>query len=114
MVLGVLAGALQYLNQATFTFGPPWRDVITFGLYVVAIIGVSPLSHQTFRNALHLPPGLATLVTVIATVLAAAILTFHGLSPQAKGGLEGVLAFLAFIGFGAAPVPAPAAAVLTK
>lgn len=114
VILGLIGGVLEYLNQASFGLQAPWAQVITFGLYVLAVIGVSPLVHSAFRNALHLTPAEATVITSLAALLAAAITTF-GLSGEVKGILEGVLAFLAFVGFGPAvlnvtPTPAPAPA----
>lgn len=112
VVLGLVGGVLEYLNQASFHLQPPWGQVVTFGLYGLAVFGVSPLAHNAFRNALHISTQLATAITGIAALMAAAITTFS-LSPTTKGILEGVLAFLAFAGFGPAfsSSPAPAGVV---
>lgn len=113
LVLGLVGGVLEYLNQASFHLVQPWNQVVTYGLFVVAVFGVSPLVHSAFRNALHISTQLGVAITVAATLLAAAITTFS-LSHDVKGILVGVVAFLAFIGFGpatgvvpVAPAPAP-------
>lgn len=105
VVLGLLGGVLQYLNQASFGFQHPWDQLITFGLYVVPLFGASVLTGAAFRSALHLSPAVTTLVTTIAAALAAAITTF-GWTGEVRGIAEGILAFLAFVGFGAAPAAA--------
>jgi hypothetical protein len=108
VVLGLVGGVLEYLAQATFHIEAPWQQVIVFGLYVIGIFGVSPLTHGAFRNALHISVALGTSITVGAAVLAAGITTFS-MSPDLKGILEGVLAFLAFVGFGPVATPVPPA-----
>jgi hypothetical protein len=104
LILGLVGGVLAYLNQASFAFQPPWNQVITFGLYALAVIGISPLVHGAFRSALHVSVTTATSITTLAALLAAGITTFS-MGADAKGVLEGILAFLAFVGF------APATAV---
>lgn len=110
LVLGLLGGVLEYLNTNTFGFTAPWREVITYGLYALAVIGVSPLVHSAFRNALHLSAGVSVTITILATLLAAAITTFSGMSLELQGILQGVVAFLAFVGFG----PAAASVLAAK
>jgi hypothetical protein len=111
VILGLVGGILEYLNQASFHLASPWGQVITFGLYAVGVFGVSPLIHNAFRNALHISPQLATVITILLTLLAAAITTFS-ISADVKGVLEGIVAFAAFVGFGPAlgVLPGPAAA----
>lgn len=108
VLLGLIGGLLEYLNQASFHLQQPWNQLITFGLYVIAVVGVSPLVHNAFRNALHLSTQLATFITVIAAITATAITTFS-MGQVTKGLLEGILAFLAFVGFGPSEsiVPTP-------
>lgn len=106
VVLGLVAGVLEYLNQnisqGLFHFGGPWPQVIAFGLFVLGVIGVSPLVHSAFRSALHLSPGLAAAITAVLTILAAAVTTFS-LNHEVKGIILAIIAFAAFAGFGAAP-----------
>jgi hypothetical protein len=101
VVLGLCGGALEFLNQSDLGFIAPWNQLITFGVYALAIFGVSPLVGSAFRNALHVSPALATTITTLAATLAASITTFS-MSADLKGILEGILAFLAFVGFGPA------------
>lgn len=103
VALGSVAGVLEYLNQATFHLGAPWTGLITYGLFVLAVFGVSPLVHNAFRNALHLSPQLATLIAAALSAIAAAVTKVHG--QTLRGVLEAIITFAGYVGFGATSGP---------
>lgn len=111
VVLGLLGGVLEYLNQATFGFPHPWDQLITFGLFIIPLLGATVLVGPQFQAALHLPASVVTAIGVVMAALAAAVTTFS-LSGGVKGLIEGLIAFLLFAGFNPVPViPVPPAPV---
>jgi hypothetical protein len=101
VVLALVGGVLQVLNQTSFHFAASWHELIVFGLLVITGIGISPLVGPSFRNALHLTLAATTTITVIVMVLAAAVQTLS-LDASLKGIINGILTVLAGLGFGAA------------
>ena len=89
LVLGLLGGVLEFLNQQTFHFAAPWPGVIAYGLLIVGLLGVSPLVGKAFVTALKLPVSVSVGLTIAATALTAAITTFD-ISGVLKGVLLGV------------------------
>ena len=116
VILAVLAGFLQVLNQTTYGFAAPWHTLVTYVLVVLSAVGISPLVGTAFRqalaNALHVSGTVFTILTVIAMAVTAALQTFT-LDSTTYGILAGIVTVLAGLGFGpnavAPPPPAPAA-----
>jgi hypothetical protein len=106
LALGLGGGVLQYLNQTSLHLGNPWHEYVTFGLYALAVIGVSPLVGTSFKTALNLTVKQATAITIVASLLAAWLSTVSGISHSTQGILQGVVTFLAFAGFGPASLVA--------
>lgn len=104
VVLSLIAGVLTLLNQISFGLAVPWHQLVTFGLVFLVSIGISPLTHGAFRNALHLSGAASTVITTVVMALTAAVTTLS-LTSDVKGIIVGVLTFLAGIGFG--PIGGP-------
>lgn len=120
LVLGIVAGILEYLNQTTFGFPNAWYNVVKFGLFVITTFGVTAATgHQlglAIENLLHFSPAVINGIGVAAVVLGGAVTTF-GISGVVKGIILGAIAFVtsAFGPFPGlpvagrhAPTPAPA------
>jgi hypothetical protein len=112
VILGILAGILEYLNTVTFNFPVSWHQAIKYGILLVGLVGVTPLVGANIgaaiRNVLHMTPATFTAVSAGVYALAAAVSTFS-ITGETKGIILGVVAFLSTIGFGitgAAAVPA--------
>ena len=106
VVLGAIAGILGGLNVATFGFGQPWSELVTFSCTGIAALGIAPLTHDALRNALHIPYPFALSVAGMLTTVNAGITATHW-SNGAKGICVGLLTATA--GALAGPeVPTPA------
>jgi hypothetical protein len=108
VVLGVLAGALEYLNAQTFAFPPVWHQAVQYGILLIGLLGVTPLVGASIgaavRNLVHMSSGLFTTICVAVYALTAAVTTL-GITGVGKGIILGVVAFLATIGFGPNAIP---------
>lgn len=112
VVLALVGGVLQVLNQVIHGISNPWHELFTFGLLVITGIGISPLVGVGFRNALHLTLAATTTITILVMTLTAAVQTLS-LDSTVKGIILGILTVAAGLGFGAATGPgAPAAVVV--
>lgn len=101
LVLSLVAGGLEVVNEVVLPIGAQWHAYITVGLTFLAGLGISPLVGVAFKNALHLPQGVSL---AISSAMAAVtlILTQLTISPGLKSIIGGVLTFLSGIGFGPA------------
>lgn len=108
LVLGLAGGVLEFFNTYSFGFSSPVKAAITYGLIAIGVFAVSPLVGSAWKNALdtvlHLSPAVASAVSIVGTLLAAAVNTFTSLDSMAKGIILAVVAFLQFVGFGPASI----------
>jgi hypothetical protein len=105
-VIALIAGVLVALNQTTFDFDATWKNVFTVALIFIGGLGISPLTGNAFRNALHLPQNVITLISAGSAALAVGVTTF-GWSSTTQAIVTGVLAVLATLGFGTSGVTVP-------
>jgi len=100
LVLAIIGGILEYLNQNTFGFPPAWHHAVTYGILLVTMFGVSiPVGKQLgldIDHLLHITPAAAVGIASVAYAIAAAIGTFD-VSGVLKGVLLGVVAFITSI-----------------
>jgi hypothetical protein len=106
VVLGLIAGALQVINEVVLEASSQWHAYITVLLVFASGVGISPLVGAAFRAALHLPPWAAY---IISAAMAAAVLA---LSTVAMGSLAhaiiaAALTVLAALGFAPGPIAVP-------
>ncbi len=103
VILSLVAGVLEVLNQVTFGFPAPWHTFTTYGLLVLAMVGISPLVGTAFRqaltNAFHVSGVLFTVLSIVTMAIAAAVTTFS-IDSTWKGILLGIVAVLGGLGFG--------------
>jgi hypothetical protein len=114
LILGIIAGVLEYLNAHVLGIVGVWHSVILYGLFVITSLGVTGAVGSQLgidlRQALHLTPAMVALLTTLAVVAGGAVQTF-AISGAAKGIILGVIAFITTcFGPGAASVPAVKAA----
>lgn len=111
VVLSLVAGGLQVINEVVLEASPQWHSYIAIILVFLAGIGISPLVGSAFRAALHLPPWAGYL---ISAALAAAVLALStvGMSNAAHAVIAAVVTIFAALGFAPSslPVAAPEAA----
>lgn len=118
LVLSLIAGALQVVNQVVLSGHPEAFAGVTVLMVFLAGIGVSPLVGSQFRAALNLTPTISYILTglVSAVTLALATLTVPTIVHDV---LSVVLTIAAGLGFAPAvagtaaiakPVPTPAPA----
>lgn len=111
-ILGIIAGVLEYLNEQTWNLGPHWHPVVTYGVLLITLIGVTPLVGAKIgielRTLLHIDDHLFVLLCTGLYALAAAVTTF-GITGVAKGIILGVIAFASAIGFSPLASAVPAA-----
>ena len=75
IVLGLLTGAAQVINEVVLEASSQWHAYITIMLVFFAGIGISPLVGEKFRAALHLPPWAAYLISAALAALVLALST---------------------------------------
>lgn len=104
VVLSLVAGAAQVVNEVVLKASPQWHSYIAIMLVFLAGIGISPLVGTAFRSALHLPPWAAY---VISAALAAAILALSTtqMSGGAHAAIAAVVTIFAALGFAPSTIP---------
>lgn len=104
VILSLIAGALQVINQLVLTHYPEWQGVIAVFLIFIVSIGITPATGNAFRTLLHLPPWAYTLISAFIAALTG-VLQIAGLSTAVHAVIATVLTVLAALGFGASTVP---------
>jgi uncharacterized membrane protein YkvI len=105
VVLALLAGGLQVVNQLVFTSNPQIQGVIAMFLMFIVALGITPATGTAFRTLLHLPAWAYVVITAVLSALTGA-LQIAGLSTTAHTILATALTLAAALGFGANPVVA--------
>lgn len=118
VVLSLVAGGLQVVNELVLKGDPQIQGVIAVFLIFLVGIGITPARGAAFRNALHLPDWATTVVTAVISAAGGA-LQVAGLGTTAHTIILTALTVLAALGFGISqgslvPVPAPAAPVAPR
>jgi hypothetical protein len=109
VILGLAAGVLEFLNSYSIHWaaGSAWKPAITYGLIAIGVFLVSPLVGSAWKTAFdtffHVSPAVASGISIVGTLIAAALNTFD-ISGLLKAILLAVVAFLQFVGFGPASV----------
>jgi phosphate starvation-inducible membrane PsiE len=98
VVLSLIAGAIQVLNEVVFHLSSDWHAYLAIILVFLAGIGISPLVGARFKAALHLPPWLGYLITAGMSALTLAMTTLH-IGSVAHAVIAAVLTVLAGLGF---------------
>jgi hypothetical protein len=97
LVLAVIAGVLEYLNQQAFGLPAVWYQVVKYGLFVLTTFGVTAaVGNQLgldIQSLLHLSHAVIVLIGVVAVALGGAVSTF-AIDGVAKGIILGVVAFV--------------------
>lgn len=109
LALALAAGVLEYLNQQAFQLGNTWYECLKYGLLLIGLVGVVPAVgaqvRQDFTAIFHVKPVFYTVVGGVLAAATGAVTTFH-ITGVAQGVILGVVAFLAYAGFGQVPAPA--------
>lgn len=111
LILGLLAGVAQVINEAVLEASSQWHAYITVILVFAAGIGISPLVGPAFRAALHLPAWAGYLISaaMAAAVLALSTVSMATLPHAIVAAVLTVLAALGFAPSSIAVVPPPPA-----
>jgi hypothetical protein len=109
--LGLIAGILEYLNQQTFDLGVHWHPVVTYGILLITLVGVTPIVGANIgleiRTLTHMTSAVFVLICAALYALAAAVTTFS-IDGMAKAIILGVVAFAGAIGFSPTSMILPA------
>lgn len=106
VVLGLVAGILTVLVHNTFGFSVGWSNYAATILVFLSVLGINPLVGSAFRNALHLSPAVTLVITALLTAAAFGVTQIGGISHDAVGIVQGIIAFAGALGFGTVPVAA--------
>jgi len=112
VVLALLAGVAQVINEVVLEASSQWHAYILVLLVFASGVGISPLVGGNFRATLHLPAWAGYLISALMAAIVLALSTV-GMSEVVHAILAAVLTILAALGFAPAssvmepPVPAP-------
>jgi hypothetical protein len=112
VILGLLLGVAQVLNELVLEASSEWHAYIAIILVFFAAIGISPLVGSAFRAALHLPLWASNILSALMAAAVLALSTVH-MSNLAHAIVAAVLTVFAALGFAPASVAAVEAPAAT-
>lgn len=109
LLLGVVGGAIEYLNAQTFGITGVWHQVLTYGVLLIEAYGVVPLVGRqlgvSIQNLLHASPAVMHLISLAGFAFSGAVQTFS-ISGVWRGVLVGLAAVILAVFGPPADVPA--------
>lgn len=107
VILSLLAGLLVVLSSISLGFSAPVKEGVLLALIFLSAEGISPLTGESFRSALHLPPWATKLIGAALAVAAVGLTQITGLSTAAHAIIEAALVITAGLGFAPTIVNVP-------
>lgn len=108
ILAAVAAIAVAFVQSNIIVLEPGWNEGVTIGLTILALWGISPLTHTALIAVLHLSNGTITAIGGALGTLQIVLTQVH-MSAGLHGVLAGIIAFAAGLGFAPAIEPIQAA-----
>lgn len=99
LVLSLIAGALVVLSSTSLGFSAPVKEGVLLVLVFLSAEGISPLTGEGFRSALHLPPIVSNTIGALLAAAAVGLTQITGLSEGTHALIEAALVITAGLGF---------------